>query len=163
MSSFQFNEFIDKKTRKAKKHLSLIKKMLEQGGFQVTDKLDEREDPYIFVFNPNNNLSFDGVRVYEIGDEIAYRIQKEARTHPFGKAYPIPIEQMFEDLLGEDMDDSKIGKEIIKSVVNELKEFFDKSYQAEKKGPPKEDPLDKIHTRTTGTDYSNQVTDVQNR
>ena len=65
---------------------------------------------------------------------------------------------MFEDLLGEDdMDEDKMGKEIMDSVLKELKEFFKKSFEAEHQGEPTTDPLGKVHMRTTGTDYSQQV------
>jgi len=162
--TIDFYEFVDAKQRKAKKHLELVKQLLERGGFQIVDKLEERNDPYIFVFNPEGNLSFEGVRIYEIGGDIAYRIQKEADTHPYGKAYSIPIEKMFNDLLGEDeMNDEKMAEEIAKSVIGEVKDFFKKSYDAEKKGPPQLDPLGQVHMRSTGTDYANQVTDVGKR
>lgn len=163
MKAFHFSDFVDRKERTSRKHLELVKQMLEQSGFRIVDKMKTRNEPHLFVFNPQNNLSFDGVRVYEIGGDIAYRIQKEATTEPFGKAYPIPVEKMFEDLMGEDdMDDEQIGKEIIKSVISELKEFFEKSYDAERKGPPAQDPLGKVHMRTSGTDYANNVTSSQN-
>jgi hypothetical protein len=159
-----FHEFVDAKQRKAKQHLELVKQLLERGGFQVIDKLEEREEPYIFIFNPEGNLSFEGIRVYEIGGDIAYRIQKESHTHPFGKAYSIPIEKMFDDLLGEDdMDDQKMGEEIAQSVVSEIRDFFEKSYEAEKKGPPSLDPIGQVNMRSTGTDYANKVTSVGKR
>jgi len=159
-----FYEFVDSKKRKARKHLDLVKQLLERGGFQVVDKLEERNEPHIFVFNPEGNLTFEGIRIYEIGGEIAYRIQKEPHTHPYGKAYSIPIEDMFNDLLGEDdIDDKKMGKEIAEAVVSEIKDFFKQSYEAEKKGPPRVDPLGQVNMRSTGTDYANKVTDVQNR
>ena len=159
-----YREFVDNKQRKAKKHLGLVKRLLEKQGFQVTDRAEERDDPHIFVFNPDKNLSFDGVRIYEIGGDIAYRVQKEAETHPFGKAYSLPIEKMYEDLLGDEEDEDKIGEEIIKSVSSELKEFFEKSAKAEKDGPwGAEDPLGKVYARSTGTDYSNQVHNIEKR
>jgi hypothetical protein len=160
MKTLEFHEFLDQKKRKARKHLKIVKGLLEQGGFKVEDKMDEQDGAYLFVHNPRKNLSFDGVRVYEIGGELAYRIQKESTTHPYGKAYPLPIDDMFEDLLGEDgMKDEDIGQEIMTSIINELKSFFNKSYEAEKKGPPVSDPLGKIHARAGGAgDYANTAT-----
>ena len=69
-----YMEFVDSKERKLRQHLKIIKKLLESNGFKVNDRINERDDPYVFVFNPSNNLSFDGVRVYEIGGQIAYRV-----------------------------------------------------------------------------------------
>ncbi len=153
----KFLEFVDQKERKAKKHLELVKEMLEQSGFRITDKLGNHNDPYIYVFSPDANLSFDGVRIYEIGGGLAYRVQKEATTHPYGKAYPIPIEQMFEDLMGDDMKDEEVGKEIIKSVVSEMKDFFRKSVDAEENPDTRKDPLDQTFMKTSVTDYSNSI------
>ena len=160
-----YTEFVDSKQRATRKHLNLVKKIFEKEGFRISDKLGEREDPHIFVFNPDKNLSFDGIRVYEIAGDVAYRVQKEVETHPFGKAYPLPIEKMFDDLQGEeDMDEEKIGQEIIKSIVSEVKDFFEKSYKAEKEGPDQGyDPLGQVHMRTTGTDYGSKVHNFQNR
>ena len=160
MKTFEFSEFLDHKKRQAKKHLKIIKKLLEQGGFQVKESLDENDGVYLFVHNPRKNLSFDGVRVYEIGGKLAYRIQKENSTQPYGAAHAIPVDDMFEDLLGEDgMKDEDIGQEIMTSIINELKSFFNKSYEAEKKGPPVSDPLGKIHARAGGAgDYANTAT-----
>ena len=159
MAHLEFHEFLDKKKRDARKHLKLMKELFQQGGFKVADHLNEKDGAYLYLYNPKRNLSFDGVRVYEIGGDIAYRIQKEEATHPYGRAYCLPVPQMFEDLLGEeDMKDEQIGAEICKSVISEIKSFFDKSYEAEKRGPPVSDPLGKIHTRTGGGgDYANSV------
>jgi len=159
----QFHEFVDKKEREARHHLGLMKKVLEKGGFEVMDKMERRESPYIFIHSPDGNLPFEGVRMYEIGGEVAYRIQKRPDTQPYGRAYAVPVEQMFEDLLGEeDMNDEKRGKEIIEAVVKELKDFFERSAKAEREHPTV-DPLGRIHMRSTGTDYANQVLDIRGR
>jgi len=161
MTETTFLEFVEKKQRNAVRHLKLIKKMFEQGGLKVVDKLDEREDPHIYVVSPSRNLSFQGVRVYEIGNTIAYRVQKREDTHPFGRAYQIDVEGMFADLMSEEkMKDSEVGKEIIKSVVDEVKKFFRDSFEAEQKGPTlTDDPLGKAFVRAsaTGTDYADKV------
>lgn len=121
------------KDREARKQLGLVRAVLEQSGFRVLDKLNDRDDPYIFVSSPNSNLSFAGIRIYKIGDEIAYRVQKEDDTQPFGNAYSLDIEEMYEDLLGEDMDDEEIGKEIITAIGKEIEDFFKRSLEAEEK------------------------------
>ena len=158
MAHLEFHEFLDKKKRDARKHLKLMESLLKQGGFKVVNHLEEEGGAYLYVFNPKRNLSFDGLRVYEIGGDIAYRIQKEEKTQPYGRAYQLPVDQMFEDLLGEDdMDDNAIGKEIVESIIKEINSFFAKSYEAEKKGPPASDPLGKIHGRQHGGDWSNSV------
>ena len=79
-----FVEFVDRKQREAKKHLKLIEKVLRQGKLQVYSHLED-EEPHLFVKANNKKLSFEGVRVYHIGDGIAFRVQKLEKTEPYGK------------------------------------------------------------------------------
>jgi hypothetical protein len=158
-----FKEFVNKKTRQAKKQLETIKKILVKGGMQVQDFLTE-EEPYIYLKSISVNLPFDGVRIYKIGDNLAYRVQKEARTHPYGKAYDLDIEGMYNDLISDEMDEQKAGSEIIKAVREEFRNFFNKSLQADKEIRAddmqyRNDPMGKTSiTGTTGTDYSSMIT-----
>jgi hypothetical protein len=165
MRNHSFGEFVDKKKRESIRQLKLIKQLLESSGLKVENFLttDSDDDPYIFCFMPTRNGSFDGVRIYKIGNQIAFRIQKENKTHPYGSAYPLPIEEMFHDFLSdEDVDQMKAGERVIESVVKEIRKFFDKSVEAEKE--EREESLDKdkdsqgnVLVRTTGTDYSSLV------
>jgi hypothetical protein len=148
-----FREFVDRKTREAKKHLGTLKKILKRDGMEVKDFLEE-EDPYIYVANPIGNLSFDGVRIYKIGGEVAYRIQKEDKTHPYGKAYVLDVEGMFHDLLSDNIGEQKAGEE--------FKKFFSKSSEAEKDLRASEfdyagDSMKGMVVNPSGTDYSNTV------
>lgn len=153
-----FREFATQKERDARKHLEIVKKMFEHAGMKVVDRLKMKEDPYIFIHSPEKNLSFEGVRVYQIGNTIAFRIQREADTHPYGKAYPLNIQAMFEDLLGEDLPDEKIAQEVMRQSIQEVKSFFEKSAEAEKSlDIKKSDPLSRILARSSGTDYSSTL------
>ncbi len=158
----QFREFVDKKVRRSKKELSTVKKVLESSNMKVTDFTDE-EEPYIFVYSPDDGLSFDGVRIYKIGDSLAFRVQREAKTHPYGKAYSIDVKKMWEDLLSDKMDEEKAGKEIMKSVIEELRNFFKKSAHAERDLRASEidkergNSLGRVVIGSTGTDYSNMI------
>jgi hypothetical protein len=157
-----FYEFIDRKTRQDRKHLRIIKKMLESHGIEVKSFLDEQDDPYIFAVAPNRSLSFDGIRIYKIGGNVAYRIQREDRTPPDGKSYPLNIEDMFEDFMADDIKQDEAGKRVINTVVYEVKTFFDKSLEAEKEVERGDfdtmgDPLDRTMIPTTGTDYSSKL------
>lgn len=129
-----FGEFIDKKQRDATKQLEIIEKILRKGGMKVENFLDtDSRDPYIFCVNPIKNGSFDGIRIYKIGDKIAFRIQKENKTHPYGRAYPLDIEEMFNDLLSDEgIEESEAGKKVIESVNKEIRKFFERSSEAEK-------------------------------
>lgn len=158
-----FKEFVSRKQREASKQLKIIKKVLEKEGLTVDNFLDD-DDPYIFVHSTNSNLSFDGVRLYKIGEAFAYRVQKEKDTHPFGKAYKLDIEEMFNDLVSEDGDEEKAGKESMKALGEELRMFFKKSMDAERDirvGDILDDDEqgeNGVLMRPSGLDYSTMIT-----
>jgi hypothetical protein len=108
-------------------------------------------------------LPFDGLRIYRIGDSIAYRVQKEDKTHPYGKAYLLDVEGMYEDLISDNVDEEKAGKTVIKSVAEEMRNFFSKSAEADKEVRAAEldqqtDPMGSVAlSSSTGTDYSNTL------
>jgi hypothetical protein len=157
-----FREFVDKKARKAKKQLGIIEKVLSDKGVKVKNFLDQ-DDPYIYAADPSGRLPFEGVRIYKIGDDIAYRVQKEEKTHPYGKAYLLDIEGMYDDLISDNISEEKAGKTIIKAINSEVRNFFIKSAEAEREVRAAEldrqtDPMGSVQTRsTTGTDYASTV------
>lgn len=155
-----FFEFVDKKERESKRHLKIIKKLLESQNIKIGDHLDA-DDPYIFMHSPDKNVTFDGIRIYQIGSQIAFRIQKEENTQPFGKAYPLNIEDMFNDLLSDHHKPEEAGKKVISAVIEEVKRFFNKSAEAERDLRDTEfstaDPMGKVVIRSSGTDYSNMI------
>lgn len=126
-----FLEFVDKKTRDSIHHLKVVKELLEKNGFTVDSYLSRDDDPYIFLHSSDEQLSFEGVRIYQIGDTIAYRVQKENETHPYGKAYMLDVETMFNDLVSDNGDEEKAGNKVISAVVKEFKTFFKTSKEAE--------------------------------
>jgi len=152
----QFLEFIDRKQREANKHLKLLERLLKTSDLIVKDHIDE-DDPYIFVKSPNQKLSFDGIRIYEIGNMIAYRIQKEEKTHPYGKSYHLDLEEMFNDYMSEDMQPHDAGKKVIESVVKEIKKFFERSAKAEAEMMDSGQDGGGLIIKTGGTDYSTTV------
>ena len=109
-----FNEFVNRKNRDGIIHLELIRDTLKKNGINVGDYL-KNDDPYLYINNKNENLSFNGVRVYKIGDIMAYRVQKEEKTHPYGRAYLLDIESMFNEFL-EDMEEKEAGKKVIEAI-----------------------------------------------
>lgn len=156
-----FGEFVDKKKRETIKHLKLIKKLLEHHGMKVdsfTSPEDEEEEPYIFCHNTAKSGSFDGIRIYEIGGQPCFRIQKESKTHPYGSAYPLPIESMFYDFMSDNSDQKKSGQKVINAVGKEIKKFFEKSGEADKERYRREmEGQGDITMKSTGTDYSSLV------
>src|SRR3990167_10870428 len=93
-----FNEFTDRKVRESKRQLILLKKLFEKQGMKVTAQLDD-DHPYVFLHTPDQQVSFEGVRIYKLGGTLAYRVQKQAQTQPYGKAYSLDLEEMFEDYM----------------------------------------------------------------
>jgi hypothetical protein len=162
-----FGAFLDKKKREAVKQLGLLEKLLQSQGMKVESYLKEEDDPYIFCFNPSRMGSFDGIRIYKIGDNIAFRIQKESRTHPFGKSYPLDVEAMYNDLLtDEGANQEEAGKKIIESVAKEINRFFEKSMEAEKEirmsTLDDEQSAGQINAKPQVTDFGNMIY-AQNR
>lgn len=158
-----FGEFVDKKKRESVKQLEILKKILEQGGMRVDNFIspDADDEPYIFCVSPTRNGSFDGVRIYKIGDQLAFRVQKENKTHPYGSAYPLPVEEMFNDFLSDEgTDQRQAGKKVMEAVTKEIRRFFEKSIEAESDERESNIESDKDNSgdvsvrSTSGTDYS---------
>ena len=129
-----FKRFLNLKNESKRKQLKLMKQMLEKNNIKAFDHLDD-EDPYIYIESTENGQSFGGVRVYGIGDELAFRVQKREDTHPYGSAYSINIQEIYTDLLetGKKTED-EIAVELIKMVSEGFKKFFSESKSQEKKG-----------------------------
>lgn len=160
MRNRSFGDFVDKKKRESIRQLTLLKQLLERNNMKVDNFLesDDGDDPYIYCHNPSKNGSFDGLRLYKIGEGLAFRVQKENKTHPYGSAYPLPVEDMFQDFLSDEgIDEMKAGQKIIESIGKEIRKFFEKSIDAEKDERSKDiekDSAGNVLVRTTGTDYS---------
>ncbi len=161
MRNKSFGEFIDKKKRESIRQLGLLKNILEHNGFKVESflNIDADEDPYVFCHSNLRGCGFDGIRIYKIGTDLAFRVQKENKTHPYGSAYSLPIEEMFNDFLTDQgSDQKKAGKMVIEAVAKEIKRFFEKSSKAENDAREEEVENGKnggdVAIRTTGTDYS---------
>lgn len=159
----QFMEFVDRKEREGKRHLKILDKLFQSQGFDTREHTSN-EDPYLYVVNPTKNASFDGIRIYKIGSTLAFRIQKEEKTHPFGKAYQLDVEDMFQDLLTDHHKPEEAGKALVKSLAEEVKLFFKQQAKAENElkasfiGADPKDPFARIVIRAMGGDYSNMVT-----
>lgn len=154
----QFLEFVDRKQRESKKHLKLMEKLLRKGGLEVHSHIESDDDePFIFVKSPNKRLSFDGIRIYEIGEMVAYRIQKEEKTQPFGKSYSLDIEDMFNDFMSENIKEKEAGKRVIEGIISEIKKFFSKSERAEEEMKISGQDGTGLIIKTGGSDYSSAV------
>lgn len=123
----RFSSFLDKKTNEMKRQLKIIKEIVSESELKVEDGLDHK-DPYLFVSNGEKGMDF-GVRIYKVGSDIAYRIQRNKDTQPYGEAYPLNVESGFADLIS-DMNEEEAAEKIKKAVVNDIKLFFKKSSEA---------------------------------
>lgn len=161
MKSRTFGDFINKKKRESLKQLSLLKQALERNGLKTESHLEgDQDEPYVFCTCPFGGTSFGGIRIYKIGTQLAFRIQKENKTHPYGSAYPLNIEEMFSDFLSEEkVDEKKAGEMVIEHLGKEIRKFFERSIDAEKEERSQRVDKEKeaagnVLVRTTGTDYS---------
>lgn len=125
----KFSSFLDIKNKKTIEQLEILKKILSE-SFKIDSNI-KSIDPYIFVYSNNEDLPFQGVRVYKIGSNWAYRIQNENETQPYGKAYPINLEQAYEDIVS-DYSEEEVGEYIAKALLEEFENFFEKSAEAQR-------------------------------
>jgi hypothetical protein len=160
---YKFSDFVDKKKRESIKQLELIEQLLKKNGFKTENFIESKEsdDPYIFCFNPSKGTSFAGMRIYKIGNELAFRIQRESKTHPYGSAYLLPIEEMYHDFLtDEEVKEEEAAQKVIRAVASEVRRFFEQSAEAEKKEKEEARDLDasgNMLIKNTGTDYSSLI------
>ena len=152
----RFSSFIDKKNREARRELGIIRDILAEAKLKVEDFIKD-DVPYIFLSNTDEDLDFDGVRIYKIGSDIAFRIQKENKTEPYGEAYALDVEEIFGDLI-TDMSEEKAAKKVKEAVVEEFKNFFKKSVEAQEEiAGEGGDPQSKIIVNGTAGDLSNAM------
>lgn len=152
----RFSSFLDKKNKQIRNELGVVRDVLKEANFKVEDFLCD-DHPYLFLQNPENGLDFDGVRIYKIGSNLAYRIQKENKTAPYGEAYSLDIEGMFEDLI-TDMDENKATEHIKKAIHEEFKNFFKKSVEAQENiNSGALDPHSKVIIGSSHGDLSNTM------
>lgn len=150
-----FVEFVDRKHREAKRKLRLVKKIMKEGGFDVISRLDD-EEPFIYVLNNKSTTNFSGIRIYEIGGLIAYKVQRTEDVQPYGDARLLDFEEMFHDYMTEDDSEKKAGNKVIKSAIDEITRFFEKSAEAESLLLNKE-PEQRTIMKTGGTDYASML------
>ena len=151
-----FMEFVDRKQRETRHRLGLIKDILEAHDFKVKPHL-HADDPYLFVKADNKKVPFEGVRVYHIGDQVAFRVQNLEDSEPYGNAYALKMEDMFNDFMSENMTEEEAGKKVMESVAKEIKKFFAMSAKAsEEIRTGQKDGIGTI-IKTGGTDYSAMV------
>lgn len=125
----KFSSFLDIKNKKTIKELNILKEILSK-NFEIKTFL-EQSSPYIFLKPKNSDLDFEGVRIYKIGSNWAYRIQNESDSEPYGKAYPLELESMFEEII-PDSDEEEAGEIIANALIEEFNNFFKLSSKIEK-------------------------------
>ena len=152
----RFSSFIDKKNRDARRELGIIRDILSEAKLKVDDFLKD-DVPYLFLKNTDKDLDFDGVRIYKIGSSMAYRVQKESKTEPYGEAYLLDVEDIFGDLI-TDMSEEKAANKVKEAVVEEFKSFFRKSVEAQDEiAGEGGDPQSKIIVNGSAGDLSNAM------
>lgn len=156
-----FLEFVNKRKRDGKKHLTILEKVFKHQKLAVKSFMDE-DTPYLYLIAPGDSVNFGGVRVYQVGDNIAYRVQKQEHTEPFGRPYLLDMDEMYEDFMMDDIKEEEAAKRIVQAVSDEMSRFFRKSKEAEQDFQDMQfdrqtDSMGKIILRPTGSDYSNSI------
>lgn len=155
----KFSSFLDIKNKKTIKELGILKDLLSK-DFQIESFL-ESDKPYLYLRSKEkDDLSFDGVRIYKVGSNLAYRIQNESETEPYGQAYPLNLEDMFEELV-PDMNEEEAGEIIAHALIEEFNNFFKKSSEIQnelKKGQfNKNDIGSPVVVGSNSGDYTNSI------
>jgi|688.fasta_scaffold313543_2 hypothetical protein len=125
----KFSSFLDIKNKQTKKELGILKEILSNNNFQVED-FTSKEEPYIYL-KSTDDAPFQGVRIYKIGSNYAYRIQNESETQPYGQAYPINLEEIFNDII-PDMTEEEAAETVASALAEEFHTFFKKSAEFHK-------------------------------
>ncbi len=161
-------EYIDRTDDEVSRRLGLVKKALERGGFRTKDFIRKDQDPHIFVYCTPKTSTFEGIRFYLLGDILAFKVQKKVDTEPYGKAYTFSLQDMYDDMIlkyADNKDKNKAVKATIMKMAEEVREFFEKSKEAEEdlvqiqlsNIEDKSKDKEGIVVNTTGTDYASRV------
>lgn len=151
----KFFDYINRKLLTSKRKLKIIHKMLEHAKIKNKLYLKNTDDPYLFVYSTDENCDFEGIRIYSIGNNVAFRIQNRDDTHPYGKSYLLDFENVFNTFMSKkDADPEDSGKEVMKYFIEEIKKFFKMSAMAQNNFDKNDN---KLMLRNTGTDYSANV------
>lgn len=158
-----FLEFTFAKHKESEERLGLVKKILEKDGIKVDSFFDEGK-PYIFCFNPLNNLDFEGIRIFENGKTMSFQVCKTKDTLPYGIARSLDINDLFNQICETEEDKKEATETLVKEVSKEIRKFFRQSKMAEDElmgkiidGQTSGDKVGSIVVRNAGTDYANQV------
>lgn len=151
----RFFDYVNRKLLNSKRKLKIIHKMLDSVGIKNKIYTKNIDDPHLFVYSTDENCDFEGIRIYPVGSNIAFRIQNRRDTHPYGKSYLLDFETVFNTFMSKkDAEPEKAGEEVIRYFVEEIKKFFKMSAEAQTNFDKNDN---KLMLRNTGTDYSANV------
>jgi hypothetical protein len=151
----KFFDYINRNALGAKRKLKIIHNILKLNKIKNKMFLNV-DDPFLFVYSTDPECDFEGIRIYSIGRSIAFKIQNRIDTHPYGKAYLLDFENIFNTFMSEkDADEEKAGGKVADTLVDEIKRFFKMSSDSQNKIEKSND--NKLMTRSGGTDYSSSV------
>lgn len=148
--------------------LKLLLSALTKAGMFVLDKTDMEKDPHLFVQAIPQPEEFEGIRIYILGNICAYRVQKLKDTEPYGKAYLLDLQGMYDDSireLGTKGDKKFYIEDLLSKLGNKLKKFYFDSIRDEEEyiqsqldGEDMTDIGSAMVVPTNGGDYANKVT-----
>jgi len=157
-------EFYNVLDDQKKTDLETLLRIFRSDGLKVHEFLDRKKDPYIYVFNPLNDLSFQGISVYKHGDILCYRPQRYQDSQPYGAAYLVKMQDIYDDLIYKEKEKSRALSVLCKKLCKDVRSFFRQSKGAEDsimksqmRSPSDIDGTGQIVIRNTGTDYSDKI------
>jgi len=128
-----FFEFFKRDEYESRKHLKLLKKVFSDDGMYSIDFTDgEHEEPYIYVAAPSD-VSYQGLRVYQKGNILAFRVQKNPKTVPYGTPVEIKIQNILDKILMDVDNEDDAVENLNKEICKIVKDFFKQTKTAEEK------------------------------
>ncbi len=148
-----FKEFIEKQTHEYQKKLSLLYDTLKgQPKHDIFDHSDDRNNPYVFIRVKIKSETYDklsdlnlGVKVFNIGNKLVYRLQNGSFGHPIGPSKILEDREEIEDKIEQGMTEEEAYIDLFKNIPETILKFMEDVYQniensLDRRNPVKMDP-----------------------
>lgn len=128
-----FSDYLKSRNYSGRRKLAIFAEVMRRADLHVIPRFDGAE-PHLFVSRGPDRT---GVRIYEIGDRLAFRVQDLPDGEPHGRAFGIDVQRLFEEII-EEIDDKTPENAawlLLGELGNAMKSFFADSIKAARKKP----------------------------
>lgn len=132
-----FKEYVNNDKNRNKEILEKIADLLRRTkGIEIYSFLERDEESYIFALVPvESKLSEKlkkiklGIRIYNIGNDIIYRLQKGPKGFPIGVAKKLVDKEEIENLIDSGESNTGAHNTLIRKIPEKLGKFMRKVFQ----------------------------------